>query len=60
MNRIVYSTETPVPAIKVSPKCPHGKDAGQTCYPCDMRDEMDEQLNDVDMGDAHYSSFDCI
>lgn len=60
MNRVVYSTETPVPPVKVSPTCPHGKDAGQDCLPCDVWEETDAQWNDADMSDAHYVSFDCV
>lgn len=35
---LVWTTETPVQVQSVrGPRyCEHGKDAGQTCYPCDV------------------------
>ena len=81
-SRIVYSTETRFPTNRAIDYrlCPHGKDAGQDCYPCDVVDtewldkhysggpgedldywnETDAQWNDVDKGDIHYASFDCV
>jgi hypothetical protein len=38
-TRVAWTTETQWPTNDLGPRtCRHGKDAGQTCYPCDVQD----------------------
>lgn len=36
---LVWTTDTPSPPPASLLICRHGKDAGQTCYPCDVGDD---------------------
>lgn len=38
-SELIYSTETPPQSIKSEVRCKHGKNAGQTCYPCEIQDD---------------------
>lgn len=42
-NRLAFRTETPPKPVKISGLCSHGKDAGQTCYPCDVPVMTDDE-----------------
>jgi len=42
-SRLVYTTETPSRPVKGSVYCKHGKDAGQTCYPCEIGDDLSSE-----------------
>lgn len=42
-NRMAFTTETPFRPIRPANLCRHGKDAGQTCYPCDVPVMTDDE-----------------